>query len=111
MLLTLLLQTSTPFVNILLSAGLAMVVGTVGWLLNRTIGAFDNSVKDTKEAVRALTELFGELRLEINDGHRLVNYLEKRIETLETKKETLEKAFNEMDKVIDREIIHKKSHP
>jgi predicted phage tail protein len=110
MLLTLLLQASAPFINILLSAGLAIVVGTVGWLLNRTIGAFDSSVKDTKEAVRALTELFSELRLEINDGHRLVNYLEKRVETLEAKKESLEKAFNEMDKIIDREIIHKKLH-
>ncbi|MGI4864202.1 MAG: hypothetical protein ACRYFZ_09795 [Janthinobacterium lividum] len=111
MLLTLLLQASPAFTNILLASSLGIVVGVVGWLLNRTIGAFDASVKDTKEAVRTLTELFSELRVEINDGHRLVDYLEKRVDTLEKKKETLEKAFTEMDKVIDRELIHKKSHP
>jgi uncharacterized protein YlxW (UPF0749 family) len=109
-LLTLLLQTPTPFVNILLSAGLAIVVGVVGWLLNRTIGAFDASVKETREAVKALTELFSEMRLEINDGHKLVNYLERRVDTLEKKKETLEKSFQEMDKIIDREITHKKAN-
>jgi ribosomal protein S20 len=108
-LLTLLLQTSAPFTNILLGSALAIVVAVVGWLLNRTISAFDSSVKDTKEAVSALTKLFGEMRLEISDGHRLVDYLEKRVDSLEKKKETLEQAFNNIDKIIDREIIHKKS--
>jgi hypothetical protein len=110
-LLTLLLQASASFTNILLATGLGLVVGVVGWLLNRTIGAFDSSVKKTEEAVQSLTKLFGELRMEINDGHRLVDYLEKRVDVLEHKKEVLEKGFAEMDKIIDREIIHKKSTP
>jgi len=50
------------------------------------------------------------MREEMKDGHRLVDYLEKRVDTLESKKETLEKAFTEMDKIIDREIIHRKPH-
>lgn len=111
MLTALLLQAPAPVLNILLSASLAVVVAFVGWLLNRAIGSFDLSVKDTKDAVSALTKLVGEMRLEMADGHRLVDYLEKRVETLEQKKETLERAFNEMDKVIDREIIHKRIHP
>ena len=109
MLLSLLLQTAAPSsLNVFLGAGLALVVGVVGWLLNRTITAFDTSVKETKEAVAILTKLFGDLRVEITDGHRLVDYLEKRVDLLEKKKETLEQAFNNMDKIIDREIIHKK---
>ena len=111
MLLSLLLQAPAPVFNIVLSAGLAVVVGFVGWLLNRAINSFDTSVKDTKEAVNALTKLVGDMRLEMADGHRLVDYLEKRIETLEHKKETLEKSFQEMDKIIDRELIHKRTHP
>jgi hypothetical protein len=107
-LLTLLLQATPPFANILMGSALAIVVAVVGWLLNRTISAFDSSVKDTKEAVAALTKLFGEMRIEISDGHRLVDYLEKRVESLEKKKEVLEGAFNALDKIIDREIIHKK---
>ena len=103
MLLTLLLQATPAFTNILLASALGIIVGVVGWLLNRTIGGFDSSVKETKDAVRALTELFSEMREEMKD--------EKRVDTLEHIKETLEKAFNEMDKIIDREIIHKKSHP
>lgn len=110
MLLTLLLQASPAFTNILLASALGIIVAVVGWLLNRTINGFDSSVKDTKDAVRALTELFTEMREEMKDGHRLVDYLEKRVDTLEHKKETLEKAFTEMDKIIDREIIHRKPH-
>jgi sensor domain CHASE-containing protein len=108
--LTLLLQATTPFLNILLGSGLAMVVGIVGWLLNRTIGAFDMSVKKTEEAVTVLTKLFSELHAEVRSGNQLVKYLEDRVDTLEEKKEILQKAFNEMDKIIDREIIHKKTH-
>lgn len=111
MLLTLLLQASPAFTNILLASGLGIVVGIVGWLLNRTIGAFDTSVKKTEEAVTVLTKLFTELHAEVKSGNQLVKYLENRVDTLESKKETLEKAFTEMDKIIDREIIHKKSHP
>lgn len=107
----LLLQASPSFINVLLGAGLGIVVAVVGWLLNRTITSFDASVKDTKEAVTALTKLFGEMRVEINDGHRLVDYLEKRVDTLEKKKETLEQAFNNIDKIIDRELIHKHPKP
>ncbi|MGI4872456.1 MAG: hypothetical protein ACRYFX_14915 [Janthinobacterium lividum] len=104
---TLLLQAAPS--NVLLGAGLGIIVAIVGWLLNRTIAAFDASVKKTEEAVQVLTKLFTDLHLEVKNGNQLVKYLENRVDTLEHKKETLEKSFAEMDKIIDREIIHKRT--
>ncbi|WP_187452824.1 hypothetical protein [Hymenobacter sp. BT491] len=104
----LLLDTAPAIPNVFVGGVVTVSIGVVGWLLNRAIGNSDANVRELKEVVTALTKLVGEIGTQQQASQQLTKYMEKRIETLEIKKETLEKAFTEMDKIIDREIIHRK---
>ncbi len=105
--LTLLLDAAPAIPTPMLAAGLGMLIGTVGWLLNRTIAAFDNSVKESKEAMLTLSKAVEALGKEQTASRTLQGYLEKRIDTLEHKKEVLEKSFAAIDKLIAVKLVEK----
>lgn len=77
-----------------------VAIAVVGWLLNRTISAFDSSVKKMEETITAISK-------EQTASTKLLEYMEKRIVTLEHKKEVLEKSFAEMDKLIAVQLDRK----
>jgi hypothetical protein len=84
---------------------ITVAIAVVGWLLNRTISAFDSSVKKMEETITAISK-------EQTASTKLLEYMEKRIQTLEHKKEVLEKSFAEMDKLIAVQIDRKNNqHP
>ncbi|WP_227609133.1 hypothetical protein [Hymenobacter translucens] len=97
--------------NVVVGGAITAVVAVVGWMVKRIIEASDVKTERLETAVTSLTRLVGEIGQEQKASAKLAEYLEKRVDTLEKKKEVLEKSFYEMDKIIDREIIHKKLHP
>lgn len=96
----LLLDAAPAIPNAVLAAGLAMVIGVVGWLINRTITGFDTATKETKEAVHALTLLVTEMRLERKDDRQLTNYLKERQDALEKENTTLRTSTAAFDKYL-----------
>lgn len=107
----LLLDAAPAVPNVVVGAAIAAVVAVVGWLLNRTIQGFDTATKDTKEAVRALTELVTEMRLERKDDRVLTNYLKERQDKLEHENEVLRSSISAFDRHIAVQAELRKQRP
>ena len=86
--------------NTVVGAGITLVLSIIAWLLNRTIAGFDASSRKTEEAVKALTELVTEMRMERRDDRQLTLYLKERQDKLEQENASLRNSFHNFDKQI-----------
>lgn len=73
--------------------GVTLLIGLVGWLLNRSITGIDKKLDTTCNAVEAM-------KLEMVGYQKLAEYLKADVDTMKAENHTLRKSFYQMDKII-----------
>lgn len=81
----------TPEFSIALTVSL--VVGIIGYLLNRSIGGIDKKLDATCNAVEAM-------KLEMRGYEELAKYLKADVEAVKAENTVLRRSFTEIDKLI-----------
>ena len=83
-------------------AVIALLIAIVGYLLARSIGQVDETMKGLANDHRGLSNDLQEVKIDLQAANQLREFQDRRIEALEREKRSLYNAFNAMDRLISR---------